>query len=101
MRTTEWKMMMIMLMLLAGYEVLAKKVKCLVKGYNWKKGLGINEDDHRSLVLATELISRNDTRSFPVSCFRKVFNLGSNFKSEKGRFNLVSELRSKRTRFPQ
>ncbi|GJZ32460.1 hypothetical protein Tco_0577896 [Tanacetum coccineum] len=62
-------------------EVLAKKVKCLVKGYDWMQGLGINEDDHRSLVLVAELISR------------------SNIESGKGRFNLVSELPSKRSRF--
>ncbi|GKA26763.1 hypothetical protein Tco_0712872 [Tanacetum coccineum] len=30
----------------------------------------------------------------------KVFDSGSNFESGKGRFNLVSELRSKRSRFP-
>nr|GEU30332.1 reverse transcriptase domain-containing protein [Tanacetum cinerariifolium] len=37
----------------------------------------------------------NDTRPFPVSVTAKVFGSGSNFESGKGRFNLVSELRSK------
>nr|GEX16697.1 putative ribonuclease H-like domain-containing protein [Tanacetum cinerariifolium] len=43
--------------------------------------------------------NRNYTRSFPVSCFRKVFDFGSSYEFGNGRFNLVSELRSKRSRF--
>ncbi|GJY85338.1 retrovirus-related pol polyprotein from transposon TNT 1-94 [Tanacetum coccineum] len=61
-------------------QVLVMKVKCLEKVKVWKQGLSINEDIRRSLILVAKLKSR------------------SNQESGKGRFNLVSELRSKRSR---